>query len=152
MTHALDPHCDLLLVGESVAMAVYGMVTIQEVILDMMVRHCQAVMRRRQKSVKIIYLLTGSFADSSEQALAVARRVLDETDADRVKLEGCSHVIGHVDRRIDLNIAVLENIGLFPKKITLNFAFVLPIERLRKQNSLSQMPVPFTLPAFLALW
>ena len=152
MTHALDPYCDLLLVGDSVAMVVYGMDTTRAADLDMMIRHGQAMMRRRQKAVVIIDLPAGSFEDSPEQALATARRVLDETDADRVKLEGCSHVIGHVDRRIDLNIAVLENIGLFPKKITLNFAFVLPIERLRKQNSLSQMPVPFTLPAFLALW
>ena len=49
MAHALDPYCDLLLVGDSVAMVLYGMDSTQGADLDMMIRHGQAVMRRRQK-------------------------------------------------------------------------------------------------------
>ena len=118
MTHALDPHCDLLLVGDSVAMVVYGMDTTQGADLDMMIRHGQAVMRRRQKAVVIIDLPAGSYEDSPEQALATARRVLDETGADGVKLEGGSHMAGHVARLVDSDIAVLAHIGLLPQKAT----------------------------------
>ena len=56
MAHALDPHCDLLLVGDSVAMVIYGMDTTQNADLDMMIRHGQAVMRRRQSALVVIDL------------------------------------------------------------------------------------------------
>ena len=48
MANVLDPHCDLLLVGDSVGMVVYGMDTTQNVDLNTMIRHGQAVMRRRK--------------------------------------------------------------------------------------------------------
>ena len=51
MTHALDPHCDLLLVGDPVAMVVCDMDTTQGADLDLMIGQEQAVMRRRQKAV-----------------------------------------------------------------------------------------------------
>ena len=123
VTHALDPHCDLLLVGDSVAMVVYGMDTTKGADLDMMIRHGQAVMRRRQKAVVIIDLPAGSFEDSPEQALASARRVLDETGADGVKLEGGSHMVAHVARLVESDIAVLAHIGLLPQKVSSKSGF-----------------------------
>ena len=48
MAHALDPHCDMLLVGDSVAMVIYGMDTTQNADLDMIIRHGEAVMRQRK--------------------------------------------------------------------------------------------------------
>jgi 3-methyl-2-oxobutanoate hydroxymethyltransferase len=123
MTHALDPHCDLLLVGDSVAMVLYGMDTTQGADLDMMIRHGQAVMRRRQTAVVIIDLPAGSYENSPEQALATARRVLDETGSDGVKLEGGSQMAGYVARLVESDIAVLAHIGLLPQKATSKSSF-----------------------------
>ena len=118
MTNALDPHCDLLLVGDSVAMVVYGMDTTRGADLDMMIRHGQAVMRRRQKSVVIIDLPSGSYENSPQQALASARRVLDETGADGIKIEGGSGIAKHVALIVASGIAVLGHIGLMPQHVT----------------------------------
>ena len=71
----------------------------------------------------IIDLPAGSYEDSPEQALATARRVLDETEADGVKLEGGSQMAGHVARLVDSDIAVLAHIGLLPQKATSKSGF-----------------------------
>ena len=123
MTHALDPHCDLLLVSDSVAMVVYGIDTTRGANLDMMIRHGQAVMRGRQKALEIIDLFAGTFETSPEQALATAKCVLDETGADGLKLEGGSHMARHVARLVDSDIAVLAHIGLLPQKATSKSGF-----------------------------
>ena len=123
MTRALDPHCDLLLVGDSVAMVLYGMDTTRGANLDMMIRHGQAVMCRRQTAVVIIDLPAGSYETSPEQALTTARRVLDETGADGVKLEGGRQIAGHVARLVESDIAVLAHIGLLPQKATSKSGF-----------------------------
>ena len=116
MKHALDPHCDLLLDGEPVAMVVYGMDTTQGADFDIMIRHVQAAMRRRQTAFVIIDL-------PAEQALATTRRILNETGADGVKLEGGGHMAGHVARLVDSDIAVLANIGLLPQKAISKYGF-----------------------------
>ena len=123
MTHALDPHCDLLLVGDSVATVLYDIDTIQDADLDMMIRHGQAVMRRRQTAVVIIDLPAGSYENSPQQALATARRVLDETGADGVKLEGGGQIAKHVARLVESDIAVLAHIDLLPQKATSKSGF-----------------------------
>ena len=123
MTRALDPYCDMLLVGDSVAMVLYGMDTTHGADLDMMIQHGQAVMRRRQKAVVIIDLPAGTYENSPEQALATARQVLDETDADGVKLECGSQIVRHVARLVESDIAVLAHIGLLPQKATSKSGF-----------------------------
>ena len=123
MAHALDAHCDLLLVGDSVAMVLYGMDTTQGADLDMMIRHGQAVMRRRQNALVIIDLPAGSYENSPQQALASARRVLDETGADGVKLEGGSDIAGHVALLAESGIAVLAHIGLLPQHVSSKSGF-----------------------------
>ena len=123
MTHALDPHCDLLLVGDSVAMVLYGMESTQGANLEMMIRHGQAVMRRRKSSVVIIDLPFGSYENSPEQALATAKYVLKETGADGVKLEGGVAIMDHVTLLVKSGIAVLAHIGLLPQNSTLKSGF-----------------------------
>ena len=114
MAHALNAHCDVLLVGDSVAKVLYGMDTRQGADLGMMIRHGRAVMRRRKNALVIIDLPRGSDETSPRQDLASARRVLDETNADGVKLKGGSDVAGHVALLTYSGIAVLAYIGLMP--------------------------------------
>ena len=115
MAHALDPHCDMLLVGDSVAMVIYGMDTTQNADLDMMIRHGEAVMRRRKSSLVVIDLPAGSYENSPPQALASASEIMAKTGADAVKLEGGTNLSPHVKCLVDSGIPVLGHIGLLPQ-------------------------------------
>ena len=123
MAHALDPHCDMLLVGDSVAMVIYGMNTTQNADLDMMVRHGEAVMRRRKSSLVVIDLPAGSYENSPAQALASASEIISKTGADAVKLEGGTDLAPHVKCLVDSGIPVLGHIGLLPQHVIAGAAF-----------------------------
>ena len=84
----LDPHCDLLLVGDSLGMVLYGMDSTLAVTLDMMIAHGQAVMRGAETACVIVDMPFGSYQESKEQAFRNAARVMQETGCDGVKLEG----------------------------------------------------------------
>ena len=123
MAHALDPHCDMLLVGDSVAMVIYGMDTTQNADLDMMIRHGEAVMRRRKSSLVVIDLPAGSYENSPPQALATASEIMAKTGADAVKLEGGTDLAPHVKCLVDSGIPVLGHIGLLPQHAVAGAAF-----------------------------
>ena len=123
MAHALDPHCDMLLVGDSVAMVIYGMDTTQNADLDMMIRHGEAVMRRRKSSLVVIDLPAGSYENSPPQALATASEIMAKTGADAVKLEGGTDLAPHVKCIVDSGIPVLGHIGLLPQHAVAGAAF-----------------------------
>ena len=123
MAHALDPHCDMLLVGDSVAMVIYGMDTTQNADLDMMIRHGEAVMRRRKSSLVVIDLPAGSYESSPAQALASASEIMAKTGADAVKLEGGTNLAPHVKCLVDSGIPVLGHIGLLPQHAVAGAAF-----------------------------
>ena len=123
MAHALDPHCDMLLVGDSVAMVIYGMDTTQNADLNMMIRHGEAVMRRRKSSLVVIDLPAGSYENSPAQALASASEIMAKTGADAVKLEGGTNLAPHVKCLVDSGIPVLGHIGLLPQHAVAGAAF-----------------------------
>ena len=123
MAHALDPHCDMLLVGDSVAMVIYGMDTTQNADLDMMIRHGEAVMRRRKSSLVVIDLPAGSYENSPAQALASASEIMVKTGADAVKLEGGTDLAPHVKCLVDSGIPVLGHIGLLPQHVVSGAVF-----------------------------
>ena len=123
MAHALDPHCDMLLVGDSVAMVIYGMDTTQNADLNMMIRHGEAVMRRRKSSLVVIDLPAGSYENSPAQALASASEIMARTGADAVELEGGADLAPHVKCLVDSGIPVLGHIGLLPQHAVAEAAF-----------------------------
>ena len=123
MANALDPHCDLLLAGDSVGMVVYGMDTTQNVDLNTMIRHGQAVMRRRKSALVVIDLPSGSYENSPEQALANANEIISKTGADAVKLEGGTDLAPHVKCLVESGIPVLGHIGLLPQCAVAGSAF-----------------------------
>ena len=84
----LDPEVDLLLVGDSLAMTVYGFDSTLPVTLDMMIAHGAAVVRSTGHALVTVDLPFGSYQESPEQAFRAAARVLAETGCAAVKLEG----------------------------------------------------------------
>ena len=113
---ALDTHCDLLLVGDSLAMAVYGLDSTRDVDLDTMIRHGAAVKRRAKAALVIVDLPAGSYEDSPAQALASAERVMREAGADGVKLEGGVAMREQVYAITTAGIPVMGHIGLLPQQ------------------------------------
>ena len=123
MARALDPYCDMLLVGDSLAMVLYGMDGTTGIDLDIMIRHGQAVMRRRKNALVVIDLPAGSYENSPAQALESASRVIAETCADAIKLEGGTDLAPHIKYLVDAGIPVLGHIGLLPQHAVAGTAF-----------------------------
>jgi 3-methyl-2-oxobutanoate hydroxymethyltransferase len=78
MAQLLDPHCDLLLVGDSLGQVIYGLPSTVPVTLDMMCAHGAAVVRGSWHAVVAIDMPFGSYEASPEQAFASASRVMKE--------------------------------------------------------------------------
>ena len=113
----LDSHVDLLLVGDSLAMVIYGMNTTIGVTLATMINHGQAVMRGAKRACVIIDLPYGSYESSPATALFSAMRVMRETGAQGVKLEGGVEMADTIRRLVDHDIPVLGHVGLLPQKV-----------------------------------
>ena len=87
MAELLDPHVDLLLVGDSLGMVLHGMPSTVGVTLEMMILHGQAVMRGANRALVVVDMPFGSYEASKEQAFHSAARILKETHCGAVKLE-----------------------------------------------------------------
>jgi 3-methyl-2-oxobutanoate hydroxymethyltransferase len=116
MARRTDAHCDLLLVGDSLAMVVYGLETTRGITLEIMIAHGQAVMRGSEKACVVVDLPQGSYETSAEQAVASAKRVMDETGCQAVKLEGGEEMADAVAAIVQAGIPVFGHIGLMPQK------------------------------------
>ena len=117
MAQLLDPHCDLLLVGDSLGQVIYGLPSTVPVTLDMMCAHGAAVVRGSFHSVVIVDLPFGSYEASPEQAFATAARVLKETGAAGAKLEGgetMAETIAFLSKR---GVPVMAHVGLTPQSV-----------------------------------
>src|ERR687894_378001 len=88
MAPLLDPHCDLLLVGDSLGQVIYGLPSTIHVSLDMMCAHGAAVVRGSWHAVVAIDMPFGSYESSPALAFDSAARILKETGAAAGKLEG----------------------------------------------------------------
>lgn len=113
----LDPVCDLILVGDTLGMVVHGMDTTVGVTLDMMILHGQAVMRGVERACVIVDLPFGSYKESPQVAYRAAVRVLAETGAQGVKLEGGAEMAETVAFLTARGISVMGHVGLTPQSI-----------------------------------
>jgi 3-methyl-2-oxobutanoate hydroxymethyltransferase len=113
----LDRHCDLLLVGDSLGMVLYGMETTVGVTMEMMVAHGQAVMRGATRACIIVDLPFGSYQESKEQAFRNAVRLMKETGCDGVKLEGGAEMAETVAFLVSRGVPVFGHIGLMPQQV-----------------------------------
>jgi len=117
MAARLDEHVDFLLVGDSLAMVLYGMESTIGVTLDMMIEHTKAVMRGSQKALVILDMPFGSYEKSKEDAFENAARVLRETGCAAVKMEGGTEMAPTIKYLVERNIPVMAHIGLRPQAV-----------------------------------
>ena len=123
MARWLDPHVDLLLVGDSLGMVVYGFDSTLPVTLDMMIAHGSAVMRGAAHACVIVDLPFGSYQASPEQAFHSAARVMSETGASGVKLEGGEVMAETVRYLVQRGIPVCAHVGLMPQAVNVAGGF-----------------------------
>ncbi len=117
MAQLLDPHCDILLVGDSLGQVIYGFPSTLQVTLDMMCAHGAAVVRGSYHSLVVIDMPFGSYEASPEQAFASASRVMAETGAVAVKMEGGEAMAPTVAFLSARGIPVMGHIGLTPQAV-----------------------------------
>lgn len=123
MAALMDPHCDLLLVGDSVGMVVHGLPNTVGVTLDMMILHGQAVMRTAKRALVVIDMPFGSYEGSAEAAYDNAVRIMKETGAQAVKVESGPTVPDTIAYMVRRGIPVMGHVGLRPQSVLVDGGF-----------------------------
>jgi 3-methyl-2-oxobutanoate hydroxymethyltransferase len=111
----LDKHCDILLVGDSLGMVLYGMDSTLTVDLNMMIDHGRAVVKASAKALVVIDMPFGTYQVNKEQAFKNAAKAIRETGAQAVKIEGGEEMAETIKFLTNRGIAVMAHIGLLPQ-------------------------------------
>lgn len=108
---------DVVLVGDSAANVMAGYETTLPITLDQMIYHARSVTRAVKRALVIVDLPFGTYQGNSKEALASAVRIMKETEADAVKMEGGEEVLESVSRILSAGIPVMGHLGLMPQSI-----------------------------------
>jgi 3-methyl-2-oxobutanoate hydroxymethyltransferase len=119
MAQLLDPHCDMLLVGDSLAQVIYGLPHTVAVTMEMMALHGAAVVRGSYHAAVIVDMPFGSYEGSPEMAFTNASRLLKETGAAGVKLEGGKVIAPTIEFLTQRGIPVMGHVGLTPQAVNI---------------------------------
>ncbi len=113
----VDAHCDIVLVGDSLGMVIYGMPSTLGVTMEMMILHGRAVVRGAQKAMPVIDMPFGSYEEGPAQAFRNAARLMAETGAPAVKLEGGQHMAETIAFLTARGVPVMAHVGLTPQAV-----------------------------------
>ncbi|OUS38116.1 3-methyl-2-oxobutanoate hydroxymethyltransferase [Rhodobacterales bacterium 56_14_T64] len=117
MARLMDAHCDFVLVGDSVGMVLHGLPSTLGVTMEMMILHGQAVARGLERAMMVIDMPFGSYEESPQQAFRNAARLMAETGAAAVKLEGGVEMVETIRFLVARGIPVMAHIGLTPQSV-----------------------------------
>ena len=117
MAQLLDPHCDMLLVGDSLGQVIYGLPSTIPVTMEMMCAHGAAVVRGSWHALVAVDMPFGSYEGSPEQAFASAARLMKETGCAAVKLEGGEAMAPTIEFLTHRGIPVIGHVGLTPQAV-----------------------------------
>ena len=117
MAQLLDPHCDVLLVGDSLGQVIYGLPSTIPVTMEIMCAHGAAVVRGSWHALVGVDMPFGSYEASPADAFASAARILKETGCAAVKLEGGEAMAPTIDCLTHRGIPVIGHVGLTPQAV-----------------------------------
>jgi len=117
MAQLLDPHCDMLLVGDSLGQVIYGLPSTIPVTMEMMCAHGAAVVRGSWHALVGVDMPFGSYEASPEEAFTNASRIMKETGCAAVKLEGGEAMAPTIEFLAHRGIPVIGHIGLTPQAV-----------------------------------
>lgn len=112
-----DAGIDVLLVGDSASNVMAGHETTLPITLDQMIYHAQSVIRACERCLVIVDLPFGSYQGNSKEALNSAIRIMKETGAHAIKLEGGEEVVDSIKRIVGAGVPVMGHLGLTPQSI-----------------------------------
>ncbi|MDZ4094735.1 MAG: 3-methyl-2-oxobutanoate hydroxymethyltransferase [Paracoccaceae bacterium] len=113
----VDPHCDVALVGDSVGMVLHGLPSTLGVTMEMMILHGKSVVRGLTRAMPVIDMPFGSYEESPQQAFRNASRLLAETGAPAIKLEGGVHMQETIAFLVARGVPVMAHVGLTPQAV-----------------------------------
>ncbi|WP_420546945.1 3-methyl-2-oxobutanoate hydroxymethyltransferase [Curvivirga sp.] len=113
----VDQHADIILVGDSLGMVIYGMENTLGVTMDMMINHGKAVSSMTKNALIVVDMPFGSFEESKEVAFRNAARLMAEGGANAVKIEGGRDVAPTIDFLTQRGIPVMAHVGLMPQRV-----------------------------------
>lgn len=108
---------DVVLVGDSASNVMAGYETTLPMTLDQMIYHGASVVRGVQRALVVVDMPFGSYQGNSKEALSSAIRIMKETAADAVKLEGGEEILESIQRILSAGIPVMGHLGLTPQSI-----------------------------------
>jgi 3-methyl-2-oxobutanoate hydroxymethyltransferase len=117
MAQLLDPHCDMLLVGDSLGQVIYGLPSTIPVTMEMMCAHGAAVVRGSWHALVAVDMPFGSYEASPDQAFQSASRIMKETGCAAVKLEGGEAMAPTIEFLAHRGIPVIGHVGLTPQAV-----------------------------------
>lgn len=119
MAQLLDPHCDMLLVGDSLGQVIYGLPSTIPVTMEMMCAHGAAVVRGSWHALVGVDMPFGSYEGSPQQAFDNSSRIMKETGCAAVKLEGGEAMAPTVSFLTERGIPVIGHVGLTPQAVNM---------------------------------
>jgi 3-methyl-2-oxobutanoate hydroxymethyltransferase len=117
MARLVDAHCDIALVGDSVGMVLHGLPSTLGVTMEMMILHGRAVVRGLTRAMAVVDMPFGSYEEGPAQAYRNAVRLMVETGAPAVKLEGGVHMAETIAFLTRRGVPVMAHIGLTPQAV-----------------------------------
>lgn len=117
MAKMLDPHIDLMLVGDSLSMVLYGMENTLSISLKSMIEHGKAVMRGSEKACIVVDMPFSTYEGSPEQAFRNTSKVIKETGCSAIKLEGGTEMASTIRFLTERGIPVMAHVGLMPQQV-----------------------------------
>lgn len=113
----LDNYCDIILVGDSLAMAIYGHQDTTSATMEMMINHGKAVTKACKKALVVVDMPINSYENSPSQALDSAQRIINETGCHAIKIETDLNLVGTAEYLVKNNIPVMGHVGLLPQSV-----------------------------------
>jgi 3-methyl-2-oxobutanoate hydroxymethyltransferase len=117
MAQLLDPHCEMLLVGDSLGQVIYGLPSTIPVTIEMMCAHGAAVVRGSWHALVAVDMPFGTYEQSPQQAFGNASRIMKETGCAAVKLEGGAAMAPTIEFLVQRGIPVIGHVGLTPQAV-----------------------------------
>ncbi len=113
----IDKFTDIILVGDSLGPVLYGFKSTRDVTLDIIINHAKSVVKHAKRSFVVVDMPYGTYENSKEVALKNAKKIIRETKADGVKLEGGEKIHKTINFLTKNDIVVMGHIGMLPQSI-----------------------------------
>ncbi len=113
----LDDFCDIILVGDSLGMCIYGLKDTVDVSLGMMIDHGKAATRACKRALVVVDIPANTFEKSPQQALETAQKIMGETLCDAVKIETDTNQIAAIKLIAENKIPIMAHVGLLPQQV-----------------------------------